>query len=359
MPKDDVDDDKGSHEHVVVNSKRKAKRMRKIRIPFRRPEEYDPALEPVVQQDALKMKLKSAFSQYTLFCNDEGVGRPIVCVYGESGSGKTYSVELMAKASGLPVTIASAGSLSPPSYKGTTMQDLLARHYMNFHSDQGVLYLDEIDKWCRGAIRLEKGQTLQMDEQLINGIRSQHELLRYIEMESINFLDLGRDIDEMTDVVFDTQRLLWVLSGAFVGLPAMIRRRLHNVHLTDEEVWEHAMPADFIAYGMVEELAKRVQTWAWTKPLNALDLVRILKDQEEPKWIRRFAAIGCELVLEPGAINAVALRAFEEHQGARGAMSLLRRSMDDLYDQVSREKLTRFVVDHNTVETGRIEVNVA
>lgn len=330
-----------------------------LEVPVRRPEDYDSSLELVVKQETLKMKLKSAFSQYTLYCNGKVSKRPLVCIFGESGSGKTFTVELLAKASGLPLTITSATSMSAPGYKGQNMQDQLAAHWMTHHTDMGVVFVDEVDKWCRGAIRLEKGQSVTMDEQLINGIKSQQEMLKYVEHETINFMDLGRDIDAMQGVQFDTRRLLWIFAGAFTGLPAAVRGRLWNQHLDNEEVWEQAQPADFIRYGMVEELARRVQTWAWTLPLTSIDLVRILNEQEVPYWRDAFAGIGCELEIQPAAVNTIALRSFEEHGGARGAMALMRRAMDDLYDQVSRKHLERFTVDHNIVETGRIDVDVA
>lgn len=326
---------------------------RDLGVKFVRPEDYDPALELVVGQEDLKVKLKSAFSQYTLFLQDESASRPIVCVYGESGSGKTFAVELLAKFSGLPVTIVSAASLSPPSYKGTTLQDLLVKHWIAYHTDVGVLFLDEVDKWCAGSVKGFDRNT----ESLSNGVRSQHEILRYVEAEEVGFIDIARDIEELAGVVFNSRRMLWILSGAFVGLPSVIRRRLSG-HLDNEEVWEHAQPADFIRYGMVDELAKRVQTWAWTKPLNALDLVDILTKQELPRWVRRFAAIGCELSVDQAAINVCASRAYEEHIGARGAVQLLQRSMGDIFYQASKAHLTSFTVDHNMITTGRIELAV-
>lgn len=329
-------------------------RPRDLGVKFVRPEDYDPALELVVGQEDLKVKLKSAFSQYTLFLQDESASRPIVCVYGESGSGKTFAVELLAKFSGLPVTVVSAASLSPPSYKGTTLQDLLVKHWIQYHTDVGVLYLDEVDKWCGGSVKGFDRNT----ESLSNGVRSQHEILRYVEAEEVGFIDIARDIEELAGVVFNSHRMLWILSGAFVGLPGVIRHRLHNTHLDNEEVWEQAQPADFIRYGMVDELAKRVQTWAWTKPLNAIDLVEILRTQELPRWIRRFQAIGCDVTIDEAAINVCALHAHEEHIGARGAVQLLQRSMGDIFYQVSKAKLTSFRVDHNMITTGRIEIAV-
>jgi ATP-dependent protease Clp ATPase subunit len=326
---------------------------RPLEVPFMRPEQYDDALNAVIGQEQLKVKLKSAFSQYTAYLQDESAGRPIVMVYGESGSGKTFAIERLAKATGLPLSIVSASSLSPPSYKGVTLQDILVRHWMTHRTDQGILYVDEINKWCSMSLT-RGGKGLAGAEDVGNGVRSQHELLRYVEMEKVNFVDIARDIEELADVEFDTQKLLWIFSGAFIELPGVIKKRLGHGYLPEKETWSHAMPADFMAYGMVEELALRVQTYAWTEPLDGMQLVEILTSQELPRWTKRFAQIGCELIIEPGALGLVAHRAFKEKIGARGASSLLRRALDDIFYHVSKQGLTTFTVNSDMVVTGQV-----
>lgn len=326
---------------------------RDLKVPFIRPEEYDQALSVVIGQEQLKVKLKSAFSQYTAYLQDESAGRPIVLIYGESGSGKTFAIEQLAKATGLPLSIVSASSLSPPSYKGVTLQDILVRHWTQYRTDQGILYVDEINKWCAASLT-RGGKSGAGAEDVGNGVRSQHELLRYVEMEKVNFVDIARDIEELADIEFNTKNLLWVFSGAFLELPGFIKRRLRHAYLPEKEIWGHAMPADFMAYGMVEELALRVQTYAWTEPLDGMQLVEILTSQELPKWQKRFEQIGCELEIQPGAVGLVAHRAFQEKIGARGAVSLMRRAMDDIFYHVSQQHLTHFSVDTDMVVTGQV-----
>jgi ATP-dependent Clp protease ATP-binding subunit ClpX len=339
---------------------RKAKRRferRELDIPFKRPEEYDEALLAVVGQDVLKIKLKSAFSQYTAYLQDESAGRPVILVYGETGSGKTFAIEQLARATGLPLTIVSAPALSPPSYKGVTMQDAFVRHWMQHHTDRGIMFVDEINKWCVTSMtRGDKGRAGAED--IGNGIRSQHELLRYVEMDRINFVDTAKDFPELADVEFNTKNLLWVFGGAFLELPKIIKGRLAHGYMPEEELWAHALPADFIKYGMVEEFAMRIQTYAWTLPLDGMQLVEILNAQELPKWQKRFAQIGCELEIQPGAVGLIAHRAFKEHIGARGALSLMRRSMDDVFYHVSRQHRTRFTVDADMIVTGQVQPEI-
>jgi ATP-dependent Clp protease ATP-binding subunit ClpX len=326
---------------------------RELEVVFRRPEEYDDALSAVVSQDELKVKLKSAFSQYTAFLGNPAAGRPVIMVYGQTGSGKTFAIERMAKASQLPLTILSCAALSPPSYKGVTVQDILVRHWMKHRTDQGVIFLDELNKWCQMALTREN-KSISNAEDIGNGIRSQHEMLRYVEGEIVNFVDVARDFEQLADVEFDTGRILWVFGGSFLGLPGLIRRRLGGTYHTDDELWEHALPGDFQKYGMVEELSLRIQTYAWTKPLDAIELLQILEQQEWPRWQMRFERLGCQLEMKPGVLGLIAHHAFQEKVGARGAVSLMRRAMDDIYYHVSQQKRTHFIVDTDMIETGQV-----
>lgn len=322
---------------------------------FVRPEELDEAVADVVGQDDMRRKLVSAFSQYTLYLDDRSAQRPIVLIYGPSGSGKTYAVEKLGKACGLPFTAVSSASISPPSYKGLTLRDLLVQHWETHQTDEGVIFLDEIDKWCKGSISGGNADT----ETLSNGIRTQAEVLRYIEMESIRFIDDSKDLEELEGVVFDTSKILWILAGAFVGIEQTIKSRLRNSHYPEEDVWVHAQPVDFVKYGMLAELANRVGTWAWTKPLTRMQILEILQSQEVPRWLRRFEAIECELEILPGALGMCANHAFETKTGARGAASIMRRAMDDIFYEASKRNLEFVRVDTNTIRSGRLEVEGA
>jgi ATP-dependent Clp protease ATP-binding subunit ClpX len=317
---------------------------------FVRPEDLEEAIKDVVGQDDMRRKLTSAFSQYTLYLDDESAQRPVVLIYGPSGTGKTFAVEKLGKACGLPFTAVSSASISPPSYKGLTLRDLLIQHWMNYQTDEGVIFLDEVDKWCRGSVQGGSADP----ETLSNGIRTQAEVLRYVEMESIRFVDDSKDIEELEGVTFDTRKIFWVLAGAFVGIEKVIKKRLANSHFPDEDIWIHAQPVDFTTYGMLGELANRVGTWAWTKPLTMMQMMDILKLQEVPRWQRRFEAIECELDLDVGALGQCARHAFAAKTGARGASSLLRRAMDDVFYEASKQGRSHVRVDSNTVMTGRL-----
>lgn len=307
------------------------------------------ALQGLVGQDSLKVKLSSTFSMYTHYLNDEEAGRSLVWVYGRSGSGKTYAIEKLVETAGLPYSIASSASISPPSYRGKTMLDVFVQHWLDWKTDHGIIFLDEVDKWCRGAIGGDA-------ESMSMGVRSQAELLKYVEKDQISFVDEAKDVEELEGVKFSTKRILFVLAGAFNGIEGIIRRRLHNSYMPDDEIFQHAIPADFKAYGVIGELADRVETWAWTNPLKVTDIIRILSEQERPKWLKRFQQIGCELDLQDGALGRCAQHAYEQKEAARIAKAMLRRSLEDIYVRVAQNGVSSVRVGAAEVQSGTVEL---
>jgi ATP-dependent Clp protease ATP-binding subunit ClpX len=325
-------------------------------VSFIRPEDLLEHLHAVVGQDDMKRKLASVFSQYTLYLQDEEAERPVACIYGPSGAGKTFAIETLSDSLELPVTVVSAPSISMASHKGATLRQILVQHYLNFKRDEGIILVDELDKWCAGAIGLDiESRTM--------GRRLQAEMLRYVEAERVEFVDEYDEHEELKDeatgeiVVFNTKRILWVFAGAFLGLENSIRQRLQNwQNLELEWVLAQATANDFELYGMLRELVGRIQTWAFAKPLTAVQLIEILGQQEIPRWQRRFRAVGCELEFDRGSLAECANHAYEEKTGARGAAAALRRAMDDLFLEASRHHLGSLLVTDHLIRTGHLEL---
>lgn len=310
---------------------------------LRRPEVFFDALSPLVGQDDLRLKLAGTFYQYLLYLHEPDAGRPNLLVYGRSGSGKTYAIQRCIEAAGLPASMPSAASLAPPGFRGRVFVDVLIDHWRRWKTDYGVIFLDEIDKLCAGSAqqnsRKPADQSRVGSELEMGGIALQQELLRTIEGELVTFTDDAKDVEELEDVVFDTGHVFWIFGGAFVNLDKYVRRRLNdNVHLGEEEAWENAVPADFKKYGMTAELADRISTWAWTRPLKVPQMMQILRDQDSPRWRRRFASLGLDLRLGDGALGAVCTHAWEQREGPRVARAMLNRSLDDVLVLASRHR---------------------
>lgn len=320
----------------------------------------------VVGQRGLCRKLAFSFSAYTLFLDDPSVGRPTPLVFGPSGSGKTFAIELCCQAADLPYTVLSSAGASGAGYKGVTLRDLLAQHYLIHRQSEGIIFIDEVDKKMRGAMRTTDG------EQLAMGTSFQAELLRYVEREDVYLQDEAKDIaglrevdpddpegedgpDSWVPVKFGTTRCMWVLAGAFDRMHLLVQRRLQQDTLMDEaRLWEQAAPEDFRNYGMLPELINRCDVQAHVRPLRGAEIVQILEEQEAPRLRALFNAIGCELELDGGALAYAAQLAVQEKTGARGAVLRLRHVVSDCFTEADREQLTRCSIDAMVLLTGHL-----
>jgi ATP-dependent protease Clp ATPase subunit len=173
----------------------------------------------------------------------------------------------------------------------------------------------------------------------------------------VDFADEAEEHEELKGVVFDCSKIMWCLAGAFVRLEGIVKRRLHNTSLPPEESWKFAVPSDFHAYGMLSELVGRISTWAYVVPLKQMEIMKILKEQEVPRWIALFDAVGCVLTIDDGALGRASEAAFFDKTGARGGMAFLRRSMEDIYVEISSHHVTQATVDARTIVTGRLELD--
>jgi len=332
---------------------------------FKPPTYFMEAMAPIVGQFDLKRKLAAAFTHYTLFLDDSSVGRPTVLVYGPSGSGKTFGVELCCQASGLPYSVIGGAGVSSAGYKGVTLRDLLAQHYLLYRKSEGIVFVDEVDKWTRGGMKSSDS------EQIAMGTSRMAELLRYVEREDVYFQDEGKDLSALREedpedpenqdpdawlpVRFETRRAMWVLAGAFDGLHHIIKQRHQQDTLVEEShLWEKAGPEDFRRYGMLPELVNRCEVAAWVKPLKGEQLIEIIEAQEAPKLRTMFQAVGCALELDGGAVAQAAHLAVQEKTGARGAVLRLRHVVYDCLTEASERGLSRCRIDAQVMTTGHL-----
>jgi ATP-dependent Clp protease ATP-binding subunit ClpX len=330
----------------------------------------------VAQQDA-KPRIAAAFSHYTAYLLDPSVGKPILCVFGPTGSGKTYSLEMCARAAQLPFSVVGGAGISPAGYKGLTLRDLVSQHFLKFRSEQGVIFVDEMDKWCHGS-QAQHGQPDR--EQVALGLSRQGETLRLVEGEQIIFTEEAKDwrrlrepeshillpgdpIPEEGDIEtegtpreFDTSHTFWIFAGAFVGIEKLIADRQGQNQIPTEDIWEYADPRDFVKFGMMEEFANRISLWSWTKRLTQDEIVQILEMQDRPRWERLFEMMGCELKLDTGAFAACANTAYEHKTGPRGAKGWFQHVMYEVMSQASEHHLAVVRVDGRVMHTGRLDL---
>lgn len=333
----------------------------------------------VIGQDDLKKGLAVAATNHRKRIVQERSGHPIdlgkssVLVIGPTGSGKTLCSRELAKSLGIPYVEADMTSFTPNGYVGQDTKEIFqrllkaAKHDMKL-AEKGIVYIDEIDKIARSS------GSSNADSAEPRGQDMQAALLTLLEGTSISLRDTGnartrnqssRDFDE-----FDTSDVLFIVSGAFVGLDEIIAKRLGsqgqsigfqsaaNPLLKDKDwLLSQVQPEDLIAYGIMPELAGRLQTILTTKQLTRDDMVRILTEPKNAIITQEQTLMamddGPELIFRPKALEAIADLAFSHGTGARGLKAIVEDLLlETKFFAPDEPDLAKVIVTEETVLKG-------
>lgn len=308
----------------------------------------DALKEKVVGQDDLKPHLAFAFSAYTAFLDNPKIERPSPLIYGPSGSGKTYSIKVCCEVAGIPYVEISAPSVSPAGYRGMVLRDVFAEFWRVHQDDHGILFVDEVDKWCRMAMAGDA-------EQIDLGLSKMAEMLTYVRGTWLTFFDEAKDYDELRGVQFYTGNLMFCFAGAFVGLDKIVQRQTGHLQIPSEEILKWARPKAFIEYGLTPEFCGRISSWGWTKDLTVVEIAKILRIQDAAKWEALFQMLGCKLTFMESAFSYIANQAKLERGNVNVAKELFEKFMSELYVKADEKRLTKLEVTSQTVATGSVE----
>ncbi|MCL4104578.1 UNVERIFIED_CONTAM: hypothetical protein GTU68_004532 [Idotea baltica] len=295
------------------------------------------------------------------------LGRHHILMIGPTGVGKTYLVKILADFLAVPVGFASATGLVEAGYKGNSVETIVASvlHQADGNvqkAEKGIVFLDEVDKIKRG----DTGGTRD-----VSGEGVQNALLTLLD---------GRGSEGMEGYehsTVDTSRLLFVCTGAFVGLDEIITERLGTAErkigfghreneavesIPDQPIYSalcQAETRDLVDFGMIPEFIGRFATITALHELGTGDLRKIVSTATENSALerqRQLAALhGIDLVIADDALDAIAEEASRLGTGARGLHRLIGQSVDAVdhrWTELAAEGVTRVVIDRDCIENG-------
>ncbi len=286
---------------------------------------------------------------------DVEIDKSNVIMLGNTGTGKTFLIQNIAKMLGVPCHIHDCTKLTEAGYVGEDVENILTGllrecDYDLERAQVGIVCLDEIDKLAR------KGESMSVVRD-VSGEGVQQSLLKIVEGDIVGVMPQGgRKHPEQPLIQVDTTNILFIGMGAFCGLEKIVEKRIHKNASTigfnqqatavkepnTENLLDKVTAADLSSFGMIPELIGRFPVVTHTNPLGKDDLKRIIQFPRNAilKQYQKLAYLdGKTLTFNDEALDAIAEAAYSNGTGARGLRGIMETVLTDfMFDAADRKE---------------------
>lgn len=320
------------------------------------------------QDDAKKVISVAIYNHYKRLLHpvkddDVEIEKSNIVMVGETGTGKTLLAKSIARLLKVPFAIVDATVFTEAGYVGEDVESILSRllqscNYDISAAEQGIVYIDEIDKLGRKS----DNPSITRD---VSGEGVQQAMLKLLEGSEVLVPPQGgRKHPEQKMVKINTQNILFICGGAFEGIDKMISRRVQassigynaikaTKELDRSNLLQYINAQDLRSFGLIPELLGRLPIVTYLNPLDDHALKRILTEPKNAlvkQYKKLFEYEDIELEIEEDVLDYMVGKAIEYKLGGRGLRAIcemiLTDAMFDLPSEKNKKKKFTLTLDY-------------